>query len=81
MDSEPHPNRLIRMTHQQGTAAADLELTIPALLKVIGPTHATISLLDAILECDLPVDEFRYLSRMLDRHADALERRLSDADR
>jgi hypothetical protein len=69
------------MTHQQGTAASDLELTIPALLKVIGPTHATLALLDAILECDLPVGEFRYLSRMLDRHADALERRVSDADR
>jgi hypothetical protein len=81
MVSDPDKNRLICMTHQQGTAASDLELTIPSLLKIIGPTHATFSLLDALLECDLPVEEWRYLSRMLDRHADALERRVSDADR
>jgi hypothetical protein len=69
------------MTHKQGTAAADLELTIPALLKVIGPTHSAFSLLDALLECKLSVAELRYLSRELDRHADKIERGFTDADR
>ncbi len=81
MVSEPHPNRLICMTHRQGTAAADLELTIPSLLKIIGPTHSAFSLRDALLECDLSIEELRYLSRELDRHADKIERETYDADR
>lgn len=81
MDREPHPNRLVAMSRQQAMAAANLELSIPEAVKAIGQTHGALMLLDAILEADLSVEDLRFLSRMLDRRADNIEREARDADR
>ena len=81
MDQEPHPNRLVAMSRTQAEAASKLELSIPEAVKAIGPTHSAFTILDGLRSADLSVQELRYLSRELDRHADSLERRLSDADR
>jgi hypothetical protein len=60
-------------------AAADLELAIPEAIKAIGPTHSAFTIMDGLRAADLSVQELRYLSRELDRHADKIEREARDA--
>lgn len=81
MDSLPHQNRIVAMSREQAMAASKLELSIPEAVRTIGPTHSAFTILDGIRAADLSVQELRYLSRELDRHADSLDRRARDADR
>jgi hypothetical protein len=62
------------MTSKQGEAASRLELSLSALVTEIGPVHAKIAILDALVQADLAMDDLRFLSRMLDRLADHRER-------
>jgi hypothetical protein len=67
------------MTKSQAAAASNLELTITEAIKMIGPTHSAFAIIDGLRSAELSVEQLRYLSRELDRHADRIEREKNDA--
>ena len=62
------------MTTKQAQAASSLELGLADILAAIGPAHSAFILVDAIGQARLPVKDLRFVSRMLDRLADKIER-------
>lgn len=65
---------LANTTAAQARTASALEVDLPRIMAEMGPDLAPVALFAALRECDLPVASLRYLSRMLDRRADEVER-------
>jgi hypothetical protein len=53
---------------------SSLELDLPRILSAIGLEQSPAALVVAIKEAALPVEGLRYIARMIDRHADDVER-------
>jgi hypothetical protein len=62
------------MTHAQRAEADRLMLDVLVRVRVIGQDYAPAALMDAIMQCGLPAEALRVLSRTLDREADRLDR-------
>jgi hypothetical protein len=65
---------LDHLTAAQARAVTSLELDLPRMLSAIGLEKSPIALVAAIKEAALPVEGLRYIARMIDRHADEVER-------
>jgi hypothetical protein len=67
-------DHLDHLSAAQARAASSLELDLPRILSAIGLEQSPIALVIAIKEAALPVEGLRYIARMIDRHADEVER-------
>lgn len=67
-------DRLDHLSAAQARAASSLELDLPRILSAIGLEQSPAALVVAIKEAALPVEGLRYIARMIDRHADEVER-------
>lgn len=65
---------LDHLSAAQARAASSLELDLPRILSAIGLEQSPAALVIAIKEAALPVEGLRYIARMIDRHADEVER-------
>ena len=65
---------LDNLSAAQARAASSLELDLPRILSAIGLEQSPAALVIAIKEAALPVAGLRYIARMIDRHADEVER-------
>lgn len=63
-----------QLTDAQRRDINELEADVLRAVAALGPALRRGALTEALMGAGLSVSDYRYLSRMLDRHADQLER-------